>query len=91
MDDRIVDFDINESLKLYLSDVSTVPTPEANSELADCESDPNSLTPDIVNGALDPVVDLVAENPDGLMQSSVFDTIQFLLKCASISRFHPPP
>lgn len=84
MDDQ-VEFDINESLKLYLSDAATIPTPEANPELLDCENDPDSLTSSLVDNALDPVADLVAENAEGLMRSWAFDTLQFLLKCAPTS------
>ena len=58
-----VDFDINESLKLYLSDPTTVPTPEASSSLTDCENDPDSLSPSLVEGVLEPVIDAVADNP----------------------------
>ncbi|KAL2441490.1 Condensin complex subunit 1 [Exophiala dermatitidis] len=82
-----VDFDINEALKLYLSDAATIPTPEASPDLLDCENDPESLTAALVNNALEPVVDLIAENPEGLMRSSAFDTLQFLLKCVPS---HPP-
>ncbi len=84
MDDQI-EFDINESLKLYLSDAATIPTPDANPELLDCENDPESLTPPLVNNVLDPVIDAIAENPEALARSSVFDTLQFLLKCAPFS------
>lgn len=84
MDGRI-DFDINESLKLYLSDPATIPTSEANSQLADCENDPDSLTPTLIESALDPVHDVVAENPENILRGDVFDTIQFLLKCAPIA------
>jgi condensin complex subunit 1 len=80
-----VEFDINESLKLYLSDAATIPTPEANPELLDCENDPDSLTQALVNNVLDPVADMVADNPEGIMQTSAFDTVQSLLKCATIS------
>lgn len=81
MDDRI-EFDINESLKQYLSDPSTIATPEAPSDLVDCEHDPESLTAALVNSALNPVVDAVAENPDAITRRVNFDTLQFLLKCA---------
>ena len=81
MDDQL-EFDINESLKLYLSDASTIPTPEAASELLDCENDPDSLTPALADSVLEPVIDVVTENPEGLSRSSTFDTLQFLLKCA---------
>ncbi|EER42782.1 condensin [Histoplasma capsulatum H143] len=45
-----MDFDINESLKYYLSDPSSVPTPEADPELLDRENDPESLTSPVING-----------------------------------------
>ena len=93
MEDQ-VDFDINESLKLYLSDAATIPTPEANPELLDCENDPDSITTGLVNNVLDPVVDLVAESPEGLMRSSAFDTVQFYLKCVpmiALSTANPLP
>lgn len=81
-----VEFDINEALKLYLSDAATIPTPDASPELQDCENDPDSLTTPLVESVLDPVIDVVAENPEGLMRSSVYDTLQFLLKCAPLLR-----
>ena len=83
MDDRIY-FDINESLKYYLSDPHTVPTPEADSELLDCQSEPELLTDVLIDGVLDSIVDSVAENPEGLTRSS-FDSLQFLLKCVTPS------
>lgn len=83
MDDRI-NFDINDSLKHYLSDPSAIATPEAPSELVDCEHDPESLTAALINSELNPVVDAVAESPDAITRSSYFDTLQFLLKCAPI-------
>ncbi|KAK5064570.1 hypothetical protein LTR84_000403 [Exophiala bonariae] len=78
-----VDFDINESLKLYLSDATAIPTPEAHPDLADYEHDPDSLTPSLVDTVLDPVLDAVAENSEGILRSISFDTIQFLLKQSS--------
>jgi condensin complex subunit 1 len=87
MDERI-DFDINDALKQYLSDPATIATPEAPSDLVDCETDPESLTTALVNGALNPVVDSVAENPDAITRRVNFDTLQFLLKCAPITPAH---
>ncbi|ETN45362.1 uncharacterized protein HMPREF1541_09193 [Cyphellophora europaea CBS 101466] len=78
--DSQIDFDINESLKLYLSDPVTIPTPEANSQLADCESDPDSLTTALIDSSFDPVVDVVSENPQNILRNEAFDTVQFLLK-----------
>lgn len=84
MDSRI-EFDINEALKLYLSDPASIPTSEANAQLADCENEPDNLTPALVESALDPVIDVVSENPENILRSEAFDTIQFLLKCAPIA------
>ncbi|KAK2757856.1 Condensin complex subunit [Arachnomyces sp. PD_36] len=88
MDDRI-NFDINESLKHYLSDPTSVPTPEADSELVDCEDEPDLLSGTLIDGVLNPIVDSVAENPEGLLRSSFFDSLQFLLKCAPSSLKSP--
>lgn len=82
MEDQ-VDFDINEFLKLYLSDAASIPTPEAHPDLVDCEHDPESLTPALVDNVLDHVLDAVAENSEGILRSSAFDTVQFLLKYVS--------
>ncbi|EYE96303.1 condensin subunit YCS4 [Aspergillus ruber CBS 135680] len=79
MEDRI-QFDINESLKFYLSDPTSVPTPDADSELIDCETDPDQLSSTLVDNVLNSVVDGVAESPEGLTRSSFFDSLQFLLK-----------
>ncbi|KAJ5798202.1 uncharacterized protein N7503_007498 [Penicillium pulvis] len=79
MEDRI-QFDINESLKYYLSDPSSLPTPEADPELLDCESDPDQLSPALIDNVLNPIVDAVAENPEALTRSSIFDSLQYLLK-----------
>ncbi|GCB20983.1 condensin complex subunit 1 [Aspergillus awamori] len=81
MEDRI-QFDINESLKHYLSDPASVPTPDADPELLDCETDPDQLSSALIDNVLNPIVDAVAENPEGLARSSSFDSLQFLLKCA---------
>lgn len=81
MDERI-NFDINNALKEYLSDPAAIATPEASAELVDCENDPESLTAALINSALNPVVDSIAENPDAITRSYNFDTLQFLLKCA---------
>ena len=83
--DARVDFDINESLKSYLSDPATIATPEADSQLVDCENDPESLTLPLISEALVPIVDAIAANPDALMQSAHFDTLQFLLKYVLLS------
>ncbi|KAF2819550.1 hypothetical protein CC86DRAFT_362428 [Ophiobolus disseminans] len=79
-----VEFDINEAIKLFDSDPATIPTPEAAQALQECEDDPESLSsPGLINSELNPVVDAVAESPDAITRSSVFDTLQFLLKSSS--------
>ncbi|KAI4193847.1 MAG: hypothetical protein LQ346_003814 [Caloplaca aetnensis] len=83
-----VDFDINDALKHYLSDPATVPTPEADGSLVDCENDPDSLTSGVINEVLNPIVDSIAENPDALTRSSSFDSLQFLLKSVSLLPAH---
>ena len=80
-----VQFDINDALKHYMSDPATVSTPEADSNLVDCENDPDSLTNSLINTVLNPIVDAVADNPDAITRSSTFDSLQFLLKCAPVS------
>ncbi|KAJ5885305.1 hypothetical protein N7495_009815 [Penicillium taxi] len=83
MEDRI-QFEINESLKYYLSDPTSIPTPDAHPELLDCESDPDQLSPALIDNVLNQIVDAVAENPEGLTKSVIFDSLQFLLKCAPV-------
>lgn len=80
--DNYVNFDINHALKHYLSDPATISTPEADGALIDCENDPDSLSNGLINGVLNPIVDLITENPEALLRSAVFDSLQFLLKCA---------
>ena len=80
-----VNFDINEALKLYMSDPATIPTEQADPALFDCENDPESLTNGVINPVLNPIIDSVAENPDAITRSAHFDSLQFLLKCAPIS------
>jgi condensin complex subunit 1 len=79
MEDRI-EFDINESLKYYLSDPASVPTPDADPELFDCENEPESLSTALIDGVINPIVDGIAENPEALMRPSFFDSLQLLLK-----------
>ncbi|KAJ6153796.1 hypothetical protein N7470_006755 [Penicillium chermesinum] len=79
MEERI-QFDINDSLKYYLSDPASIPTPDAEPELLDCENDPDQLSPALVDNVLNPIVDAVAENPEGLTRASFFDSLQLLLK-----------
>ncbi|KAI3400087.1 hypothetical protein diail_4625 [Diaporthe ilicicola] len=80
-----VNFDINEALKLYMSDPATIPTEQADGALFDCENDPEGLTNAVINPVLNPIIDAVAENPDAITRSAHFDSLQFLLKCAPIS------
>lgn len=75
-----IDFDLNGALKRYKDDPATVPTPDADPTLVDCEHDPETLTSGLVNSVLNPIVDAIAESPDALANSSIFDSIQYLLK-----------
>ncbi|KAL1888375.1 condensin complex non-SMC subunit Cnd1 [Sporothrix stenoceras] len=77
-----VAFDINNALKFYMSDPASIPTPEADAALFDCENDPEALTNAVISPVLNPIVDAVAESPDAITRSSYFDSLQFLLKCA---------
>ncbi|KAK7745780.1 condensin complex non-SMC subunit Cnd1 [Cytospora paraplurivora] len=83
-----IQFDINEALKLYMSDPATIPTSEAASALFDCENDPEALTNGVINPVLNPIIDAVAENPDAITRSAHFDSLQFLLKYASFLPTH---
>lgn len=81
-----VEFDINEALKLYLSDPTTIATPEADNVLQECESDPESLTPALINSVLNPIIEAIAASPESILQQSSFDSIRLLLKYANL---HP--
>ncbi|RDA89324.1 hypothetical protein CP532_6244 [Ophiocordyceps camponoti-leonardi (nom. inval.)] len=74
------DFDINVALKHYMSDPASIPTPEADSALLDCETDPESLSGSVVNPVLNSIVDAVADNPDAIARASNLDSLQLLLK-----------
>ncbi|KAN0082095.1 Armadillo-type fold [Elaphomyces granulatus] len=82
MEDRI-EFDINESLKRYLSDPASVNTPDADPELFDCENNHELLSTTLIDAVLNPIVDAIAENPDALARASIFDSLQLLLKCGT--------
>ena len=73
-------FDLNDALKFYLSDPTSIPTPEVDDTLADYENDPESLSGSAVGSVLDGIVDSVAENPDAISRPSHMDSLQFLLK-----------
>ena len=78
--DQHISFDVNSSLKDYLADPQSIQTPEVDSSLIDLEQDPEGFTFPAINVALNPVVDAIAENPEALLRSSNFDSLQFLLK-----------
>lgn len=85
-----INFDINDALKHYMSDPASIATPEADSALVDCETDPESLSnASILNPVLNTIIDAVAGNPDAIMRSAYFDSLQFLLKCAPTSHASP--
>ena len=81
-------FDINDALKHYMSDPTTIPTPEADASLFDCENDPEMLQLPIINEVLNPIVDAVAEDPDAMTRAANIDNLQFLLKYTSFLPVH---
>ncbi|KHN97462.1 condensin complex component cnd1 [Metarhizium album ARSEF 1941] len=83
-----ISFDINDALKHYMSDPTTIPTPEADGALFDCENDPESLTNPVINPVLNPIVDAVAHDPDAILRASNIDSLQFLLKYTSFLPTH---
>ncbi|KKK17217.1 hypothetical protein AOCH_000726 [Aspergillus ochraceoroseus] len=88
MEDRI-QFNINESLKYYLSDPTSVPTHDADPELLDFEAEPDQLSSTLIDNILNPIVDAVAESPEGISRAPFFDSLQFLLKCALVPNPSP--
>src|SRR3954468_4207504 len=82
-----IKFDINDALKHYMSDPASIPTPEADSALFDCENDPESFTNGVIIPVLDPIVDAIAENPDAITRTAHFDSLQFLHKCVFHCRY----
>ena len=78
-----INFDINNALKFYMSDPASIPTPEADAALFECENDPEALTNAVISPVLNPIIDAVAESPDAITRSSYFDSLQFLLKYTS--------
>ncbi|KAG5981511.1 hypothetical protein E4U55_002866 [Claviceps digitariae] len=83
-----LNFDINDALKHYMSDPSTIPTPEADSALFDCENDPQSLTNSVINPVLNSIIDAVAHDPDAILRPANMDSLQFLLKYTSFLPTH---
>ncbi|QIW96544.1 hypothetical protein AMS68_002062 [Peltaster fructicola] len=73
-------FDVNEALKAWLDDPLSILTPEADSVLADCESEPEALNPVEINRVLDTLSDSLSENTESVLISANLDTLQFLLK-----------
>lgn len=83
-DDR-VEFDLKQSLKYYLDGPTTVPCPDADSDLLEAEGEPESLSNAQINRILEGIIDSVAANPDAIAKSGNLDSLQCLLKYASPS------
>ena len=79
------EFDISTALQTYLDDPQSILTPEADSNLVDCEGDPDAFTPGLINSVLNSIVDAIGENPEAITQASNLDSLLFLLKCAPIT------
>lgn len=75
-----IQFDLNESLKYYLNEPTSVPCDNADPELVDCEGDGEALTKEQINRILDPIIDAIAENPEAISKGYAFDSIQCMLK-----------
>lgn len=73
-------FNLNESLKFYLDNPASVPAPDADGELLDCDGNPESLTNVQINRILDPIIDAIAVSPDAIGRVSILDSLQCLLK-----------
>ncbi|ODA81361.1 hypothetical protein RJ55_04326 [Drechmeria coniospora] len=84
----MMNFDINDALKHYMSDPTTISTPEADGALLECENDPEGLTNPVINPVLNPIIDAVADNPDAMMRPQHVDSLQFLLKYTSVLPTH---
>ncbi|PUU81573.1 armadillo-type protein [Tuber borchii] len=81
MDDgERVSFDLNESLKYYNDNPNSVPCTDADPELLDAESEPETLSNAQINRILEPIIDSIAVNPDAIARPSNFDSLQCLLK-----------
>jgi condensin complex subunit 1 len=76
------DFDVNAALKAYLDDPQSIPTPEADQALLECENDADAFTPGLINSVLNPIAEAIGENPEAILQTGILDSLQFLLKCA---------
>lgn len=74
------EWSLGDSLKQYQDDPSAIQTTDAPQELIECENDPESFSVGLINEALNPVVDAIAENPEAITRGRSFDTIQYLLK-----------
>lgn len=79
MDDERITFDLNEYLKQYLNDPSSVPCDNADPEILGSET-LESFTKDQVDRIIDPIVDAIAESPEAISRAYAFDSIQCFLK-----------
>jgi len=80
MDDERTSFDLSASLRYYHEGPASVPCPDADNGLLEAEDNPESLTNAQINQIMDPIIDLIAANPEEITRCSVLDTMQCLLK-----------
>lgn len=80
MDDERITFDINAFLKVYLDNPALVPCDNAESDLVEAEADPESLSSDQIDAVLDPIIDVVANNPEAIGRVAIFDNVICMLK-----------
>lgn len=80
-------FDINAALKVYIDDAQSIPTPDADPSLLDCENDPDAYSPGLISSVLNPVSEAIGENPEAILNAAHLDNLRFLLKCV-VPSFH---
>lgn len=79
MEDDRVEWNLGQSLKVYLDDPKAVLCGDADASLLE-HDDFDKLSVNDINRALDPLVDALAIDASAILRSSIVDTLQLLLK-----------
>lgn len=80
MEDDRVEWNLGQSLKVYLDDPKLIPCSDADALLTEHEDEIDKLSASDINRALDPLVDALATDASAILRSSIVDTLQLLLK-----------
>lgn len=75
-----LDFNLNDYLKLYLDNSNTVPCETAHPTLLECDGDAESLSIPEIDAILDPIIDAIANSPEAITQTAIFETMICFLK-----------